>query len=78
MQQIKKSGGRGRVREWGGEKREAGMVSMATGKQNQDDPVEGRGRSALVQEKNQNGLNNIEDDLVTARGDGGWEAARKG
>lgn len=51
---------------------------MATGKQNQDDPVEGRGRSALVQEKNQNGLNNIEDDLVTARGDGGWEAARKG
>lgn len=35
VQHIKKSGGRVRVGKWGGEKREARVVSMATGKQNQ-------------------------------------------
>lgn len=48
VQQIKKSGGRVRVGRWGGERREARVVSMATGKQNQGDPVEGRGSGALV------------------------------
>lgn len=46
--QIKKSGGKGRVRKSRGERTEARMVSMATGKQNQDGPVEGSGSSTLV------------------------------
>lgn len=32
----------------GGEEREARMVSIATGKQNHDDPVEGKGNCGLV------------------------------
>lgn len=48
VQPIQKYGGRGRVGKRGGGRREVGMLSIATGKQNHDDPMEGSRSDALV------------------------------
>lgn len=53
VQQIKKYGGRGGVGKRGRERREARTVSIATGKQICDDPVEGKGSDALVSKRKQ-------------------------
>lgn len=52
VQQIKKYGGRVRGGKRGREKSEVRMVSMATGKQTCDDPVEGKKAVLYFQKEN--------------------------